>query len=171
MRGLVLMLLALVAGCGNYQPDAEIARQGCGWEKSNNHGCGFEYDVQGASGMNLRYTPMVDASSLLADVSSYEDVFAAIQISTGISAPPPFVILVAFGTLPLSDRGLPAGGNYLSAPSLIRIVSDPPLVTSIPLDELVGMVFCHEAVHYLLDYSTGNPDPQHHSLLFSSCGI
>lgn len=150
----VLLLLAALAGCGVEKID-------------DNHGYGWQYDAQGASGWLLRYTPSVVAGDPLSDVHQYDAAFAAVETCTGISAPaPPFVIVLSQGSLGTDSGGGVVLGRYFRNPVLIvtaqtdQVVIDP----SIPL-----IPFRHETIHYLLDYSTGDWDIDHRSTLFSLC--
>ena len=133
----ILLALLFLAGCGgsDYEP------------ATDNHGHGYQFDAQGASGLKLRYTPVFDASHPFSDVAFYERVFEDMQRCAGLSAPAPFVIVIAQRT--------PAGIYY----------SDPPLVT---IDENV-LSLRHEIIHYLLDYATGDIDAAHGSPLFAKC--
>ena len=112
---------------------------------SNNHGYGWEYDVQGASGLKVRYHPGATQTT----VHMLETAYNEVQQCTGLTAPPPFVIFT--DSLP-DVRGL-----YYWSPSLIAIET--------------WFIFKHEAVHYLLDHNTGNPDPAHNSELFAKCSM
>lgn len=112
---------------------------------SNNHGYGWEYDVQGASGLKVRYHPEAQQTP----VQMFETAYNEVQQCTGLTAPPPFVIFVGNDALP-GVRGL-----YYWSPPLIVIKT--------------WFIFKYEAVHYLLDHNTGNPDPAHNSELFAKC--
>ena len=140
MRTIVLIVLLVLAGCGGSSDD------------TNNHGYGYQFDVMGASGLQLRYSPTLNAGDYYADIAFYESEFGRVQACTGISAPAPFVIVVKPDQLP--DH---AGYYY----------SNPPLIV---IDDFVALAaFRHEAIHYLLDYSTGDLDPGHRSPLFQKC--
>lgn len=123
----LITLMLLLVSCGG------------GDEGSNNHGYGFQYDVQGASGLKLRGE---------SDPSLYEKHFAEVEACTGLSATPPFVIVQKLESL---------DGQYLSGPSLVLI--DPSIV----------LVDKHEFIHYLLDVNTGDLDPNHKSDFFRIC--
>lgn len=149
-----LLLLAVLAGCGEQAID-------------NNHGYGWEFDAQSDNGMRLRYTPSVAVGDSLSDVQQYDTAFAAVETCTGIAAPaPPFVIVLPQGSLGTDSGGGVVLGKYFRDPVLIvtamtgQAVIDP----SIPL-----VPFRHEVIHYLLDYSTGDWDIDHHSTLFLLC--
>lgn len=131
----LIFLLVFLAGCGS-----------SGEENSNNHGYGFEFDLQGATGLKLRYTPVLQAGSQFAGAEFYESEFQRVEDCTGIQAPAPFVIVVG---------NLTTGGRYHSGPPLILLLD--------------ATWFGHEAIHYLLDHSTGNPDTNHNSPLFNQC--
>jgi len=140
MRTLTLVVLLVMAGCGGSSDD------------TNNHGYGYQFDVMGTSGLQLRYSPTLNAGDYYADIAFYESEFERVQACTGISAPAPFVIVVKPEQLP--DHG----GYYYSGPALIVV------------DDFIALsAFRHEAIHYLLDYSTGDLDPGHLSPLFSRC--
>jgi hypothetical protein len=146
MRLVIVLLSLLVAGCGSGGEDA-----------ADNHGYGYEFDVQGTTGLQLRYSPVLSASDRFSDVSLYERAFAEVEQCMNVSAPPPFVIVVPIGHFgPRHPNGYMQLGSYYSGPSLILV--DPGL-----------RVFRHEVVHYLLDFSTGNLDPAHDSAFFSIC--
>ena len=139
MKKMTCILLALLTGCGNYQPDESLQSQ-------DNHGYGWEFDVQGESGLKLRYSPWLPGGPL-ADVTRYERDFAFVESCTGISAPAPFVII---GKIP---------GFFYEDPSLI-VIDEYGLDTR---------AYTHEIVHYLLKVSTGSPDPEHQSPFFETC--
>lgn len=126
----------LLAGCGgsDYHP------------ADDNHGYGYSYDAQGASGLRLRVEPGAGPTSTAND---YEAIYAELQSCVGITAPQPFVIVVTSRSLD------PAAGLYKPGPPLI-------LLTDV-------VFFRHEAIHYLLDHSTDNPDRTHSSPLFARC--
>jgi len=133
---------------------ALILLVGCGGssDETNNHGYGYGYDVESANGLRLRYTPTLETSHYYADIAFYDSEFERVQACTGITAPAPFVIVVKPDQLPGYS------GYYRSNPPLIIVV-----------DFVVLAVFHHEAIHYLLDYSTGNLDKDHASPLFRLC--
>jgi len=140
MRTIALIVLLALAGCGGSS------------DETNNHGYGYQFDVMGASGLQLRYSPTLEAGDYYADIAFYESEFERVQDCTGISAQAPFVIVVKPEQLPAHF------GYYYSDPSLIVI------------HDIVALVaFRHEAIHYLLDVSTGDLDPEHLSPLFSKC--
>ena len=139
MRTVALIVLLVLAGCGGSSDDA------------NNHGYGYEIDVTSNSGLRLRYSPTLKADDPYADITFYEIVFARVQACTGISAPAPFVIIVRNGDLGTDQA---------------RYYSDPPLIV---VSSPMSVTFAHECIHYLLDYSTGDPDSNHGSLLFKKC--
>lgn len=156
MKLRIALLVALLSGCGVHEQD-----------QTDNHGYGWQYDAQGASGWLLRYTPSVAAGDPLSDVQQYDTAFAAVETCTGIAAPaPPFVIVLPQGSLGTDSGGGVVLGRYFRDPVLIvtaqtdQVVIDP----SIPL-----IPFRHETIHYLLDYSTGDWDIDHHSPLFLLC--
>ena len=135
MRGVRLTVAALclvLTACSGGGKDDDPA--------SNNHGFGFQFDAQGPRGLKLRFTPRFAAGDRLANPATYEQAFDALQTCSGLSAPmPPFVIIEPSGTLPPDVNGL-----YYSSPPLIR------------LDEPTA--FRHEALHYLVEANTGDPD-------------
>lgn len=136
MRGFLAILLVL-AGCGGHDP-------------ANNHGYGFAFDIQGASGMQVRYDPTeVSRGIPQTPVTLLEQFYAEVQACTGLSAPAPFVIFVSNAQLGELD------GFYYSDPSLV-------LVKGL-------FIFKHEVIHYLLDANTGNLDIEHRSPLFHKC--
>lgn len=129
-----LLILLLLAGCGGGPDD--------------NHGYGFAYDVQGASGLRLRFNP-AEPVDQRTPVEIFENTYMEVQKCAGLTAPAPMVIVVPEGTFGYS------GGHYYS---------DPPLVVVTAL-----FMFKHEVIHYLLDHNTGNLDPDHLSPLFTKC--
>lgn len=144
----VLFIVLLLAGCGSG-----------GSSDDNNHGYGFQSDLQGASGLKLRYSSALVATDpdfqALSTLPYYEDAWTKTQACTGMTAPAPFVILVTNG-----DLGDDIGGRYFSNPSLIVL-------------DAHAFAVRHEMVHYLLDVNTGDPDraPDHNDHpLFKSCG-
>jgi len=145
MRITAVLTILLLVGCGGSNDESSP-------QADNNHGYGYEYDVAGATGLRLRYTPTLKAGDYYADIAFYESEFERVQDCTGISAQAPFVIVVKPEQLPAHF------GYYYSDPSLIVI------------HDIVALVaFRHEAIHYLLDVSTGDLDPEHLSPLFSKC--
>lgn len=134
------LLILLLAGCGGGNETMQAV-------DNNNHGYGFQFDVQGAAGLKLRGGP---------DASVFENDFAATQQCAGLNAPDPFVILIPKDTLGTDPAtGLPYIGRYLNKPSLILL-------------EPKGSMQ-HESIHYLLDVNTGDLDPGHLSPLFKKC--
>lgn len=123
---------------------------------NNNHWYGDRYDAQGASGLKLRYTPTLAAGSQFTELDVYENAFLEVQRCTRLAAPPPFVIVVPNGTFGRNAQGQ-ITGRYLRAPPLVLV-------------EVPTFAFRHEVVHYLLDFSTGDPDQRHRSPLFQRCG-
>jgi len=141
----IAMLLLCLAGCGG----------GAGDEGSNNHGYGFAYDVQGATGLKLRYTPILTSADPMSNPIFLENIFAQVETCTGMSAPAPFVILVPPGSMGIDpDTGLTILGKTDRDPNLI-LIGDPDL--SIPR---------HEYIHYLLIVNTGDGDGKHKSKFF-----
>jgi len=152
MRVIALFTILLLVGCGGADVNSD-----------NNHGFGFEFDAQGESGMKLRSSPHNVQPTEFSTVEYYEGQFTELLKCTGLDAPvPPFVILDE-----VLDREL-----FGKDPSGVTLAGwafvDPPLIV---LDFRYGYLFKHEALHYLLDYTTGNSDPNHSSPLFSLCTI
>ena len=125
LRPLLLAACLLLSACGSDRDD-------------DNHGFGFQFDEQAANGIRLRHQPDVVDPIRLATLA---DIYDQTQACTGISAPGPFVIVVAER---VDARGRPGGA------STGLIFYDPPLI-------LVVQGFTwppsarHEFVHYLLD--------------------
>ena len=134
---IVLMSFAL-AGCGVSD------------ESAHNHGYGFAFDVQGVTGLKVRYDPEeLRQGFLQTPTDVFEAQYFEVEECTGLTAPAPFVIVVSEDAL--GDRG----GFYYS---------DPPLIT------IKGLfIFKHEAIHYLMDYNTGDLDSNHSSPLWAKC--
>src|SRR5678815_555048 len=123
-----------------------IALSGCGGDSGipDNHGFGFAYDSVGTQGLHLRKT-----GATVEDANALEARARTVGICANITAPPPpYVIMVPQGSI---GNGLV--GFYESSPPLILLETDA--------------VFEHEVLHYLLDLSTGNPDPEHKSPLWA----
>lgn len=135
----VLSAFMAVTGCGGGSVDQD-----------NNHGFGWQFDVQGSSGLRVRYDPEeLRRGFLQTPIHIFESQYNEVQKCAGFYAPPPFVIFV-------SDESLPDYGGFY--------YSDPPLIT------IKGLfIFKHEVIHYLLDYNTGNLDPSHASPLWGRC--
>lgn len=143
MRIVALLTILLMVGCGGSSSD----------EAPDNHGYGLEFNSQGTTGMLLRHTPgFATSNPFLIDVTFWETRWAHVQACTGMSAPAPFIIIVPVGTLPQGTRG--------------QYFSDPPLIV---IDEKDWFVDKHEEIHYLLSYTTGDPDPNHLSPFFGAC--
>lgn len=121
-----------------------IFLSGCGGnseDPADNHGYGWEFDQIGPSGLKLRKTGATPR-----DAAYLEERVAIVLTCLGISAPPPpFVIY-------LPSDGVEPQGRYYSGPPLIVLEEDVYLE--------------HEAVHYLLDITTGNADRNHESRAF-----
>lgn len=140
----VLFIVLLLAGCGSGDESPP---------PPDNHGYGFQADVQ-ASGMSLRYSPVLNAGDPHAAVAFYQSEFESVEQCTGISGPiPPFVIVVNIGDLGLAPSGVLINGAYFSNPSLIVI------------DTTVAAAR-HEMIHSLLESSTGDSDGNHKSHFF-----
>ena len=142
-----LLVLVLLAGCGS------------GGEEPDNHGYGFQYDVQGPTGLKLRYKdaldPNQDYKQMFSTTPYYETAFAGVEACTGLQASAPFIVLAKPGTL--HTKGEEVDGFYYSNPSLI--VADASYIA----------IIRHEMIHYLLDMATGNPDTEHRSHFFTDC--
>jgi hypothetical protein len=139
MKYLALLLPAVCAGCG-------VAGD------SDNHGFGFRVDEVGESGLWFQYRPG-KYDPALGYMPYLEETFASVQECTGLSAHPPFVVVVTHSEMPTSS-----GYTYY----------DPPLVTI----RTNLLVLRHEYVHYLLS-QTGFDDganSNHQSPLFALCG-
>jgi hypothetical protein len=143
MKNTLCALLLLLTGCGSGSEPAN----------HDNHGYGEAYDVAGATGLRLRYTPVLKSGEVFADPALFEDLYSQVEACTGISAPPPFIILVPHDSLNHYDPSFI--GVYLSRPSLILLYGD---AYNVPR---------HEFIHYLLDMHTGNLDPTHKSPFFA----
>lgn len=130
MRYLFVIFLA-ACGSGNDQPN-------------DNHGYGFQFDVQSTTGMKLRGA---------ADIHVLDVAYEFVEGCTGLSAPPPFVIIVAPHSL---DDGQWNGAYW----------DDPPLVL---LDPSEGDASKHEFIHYLQDVVQHVQDTNHTSPLFAKC--
>jgi hypothetical protein len=132
MRYLGLLLVAL-AGCGLQVDPVD-----------NNHGYGWQYDAQGPRGLKLR-TPMPATEQ---QASFYENIASTVAscVGTNTETPPPFVIVVAAGSL------APRVGNYYSDPQLIVIDEGWEVIA-----------YEHEVIHWIL-----NGDPDHTSTLWQS---
>jgi hypothetical protein len=130
-----LLLLALLAGCGNYDPDAEMM-------SPDNHGYGWHFDAQGPLGLRLRAP--VQATEQQA--AFYENLAASVATCINLPSlsPPPFVVIVPAATL------APYLGHYFDNPSLIVI------------DEAWAVIaYEHEVIHWRLASVTGSSDPGH----------
>lgn len=141
MRILLLTFLLLLSACGSV-----------GDTSSANHGYGFEYDVQGTTGLKLRYTPTLTAADPLSNPIFVENIYAQVQACTGMSAPPPFVIMVAAGSLP---------NNWIGETQM-----DPSLVLIGSTTVEAPSVMRHELIHHLLGATTGNLDAGHTNNFF-----
>lgn len=127
---------------------------GCGGgdaPPSDNHGYGWHYDATGKQGLKLRKAGATDN-----EATSLEALAQIIENCAGIDTPPPpFVIAVPPGSL---------GPNIFG-----RYFRDPPLVV---LDEIkFDIAYPHEALHYILDAGTGDPDVDHTSSAFKTCVV
>lgn len=126
-----------------------IAMSGCGGGDStesspDNHGFGFAFDAVSTNGLHLRRPndPGLWPGPIQTAVEFMEARFHTVEVCVGVTATPPFVVVLA----PESIAG-PAVGLYYSNPPLIVLDND--------------LAFEHEAVHYLLDFRNGNPDSGH----------
>ena len=143
MKSALWALLLLLASCGS----------GSAPDNNDNHGYGEGFDVAGPTGMRLRYTPVLTRTDTFADPALFEDLYSQVETCTGISAPPPFIIVVPHDALNSYDPSFI--GVYLSHPSLILLYGDAYTVPR------------HEFIHYLLDMHTGDLDSTHKSPLFA----
>jgi hypothetical protein len=127
-----------------------IVLSGCGGgstDEPENHGYGWEFDTTSALGQKVRLSNVG-----VGDGQLFDDLFQRALSCTGIQAPPPpYVVFVKAGELS------PHTGFYYP---------NPPLIL---LDERDAFAYSHEVIHYLLDVSTGNLDPEHKSRLFATC--
>jgi hypothetical protein len=138
---LLLPLVFLLSGCGGGGEDAASS--------TDNHGYGWQFNAEGEKGLRLREPGATPQTA--SDLERYAGTIAA---CAGISAPPPFVIVVPRDSL---------------APHIGWYYSNPPLIV---VDEIYRDVsFAHEMVHYLLDQSTGELDADHRSPLFAACAF
>ena len=135
--GAFVALCLALSGCGDGDKAYEPA--------DDNHGFGYHFDAQGPRGLKLRYAPRFAAGDRLANPATYEQAFDELQRCSGLSGSmPPFVIIHPSGTLPPQPGQPDVNGLYYSRPPLIR------------LDEPTA--FRHEALHYLVELHTGDPD-------------
>ena len=139
-KWIILLICLAVASCGG---DGSS-------DDPNNHGFGWSFDVQGATGLKVRYDPEELKQGVpQTPVHIFENQYNEVQKCAALYAPPPFVIFVP-------DESLPDNAGFY--------YSDPPLIT------IKGLfIFKHEVVHYLLDYNTGDLDPSHASPLWGHC--
>ncbi len=148
-RILILAVFGLaVAGCGT-----DLEESG-----SDNHGFGWAFEAQTANGLTLRNEPEV-VEPVRFDVLA--DIYEQTQACTGISAPGPFVIVVAE---PVDEFGQPGGQ------SLGLTFYGPPLILLAQGATWTGIAQ-HEFVHHLLDQA-GFPRERNHahdSPLFTDC--
>jgi hypothetical protein len=168
IRAMAALLLAYLcscsSGCGGGQsddaPPAPSSAPTSGIS-IDDHGFGWQYDVQGATGLRLRYSPVFAPDSPLADVTKYEQIFAEVKACTGLTASAPLVIAVPFGSLGLQPNGSRYAGKYFMQPALI-------VVSGFAGSDIL-FYYRHELVHHLLFESTGDPDERHTSPFFSAC--
>lgn len=138
-KWLIMLIGLAVAACG-----------GMSSEDANNHGFGWQFDVQGPTGLKVRYDPAeLKQGFPQTPIHIFENQYNGMQKCAGLYAPPPFVIFVTEESLPNN------GGWYYSSPPLITIKG--------------LFVFNHEVLHYLLDMNTGDLDPNHLSPLWQKC--
>ena len=138
MRLIVLALCLALTACGGGKDEPDDPA-------SDNHGFGYQFDAQGPRGLKLRFTPRFAPGDPLANPATYEQAFDELQRCSGLSAPMvPFVIIHPSGTLPPSAGQPEVNGLYYSSPPLVRL--DEP------------EAFRHEALHYLVEANTGDPD-------------
>lgn len=144
------LFLLILAGCGS-------GGGGDAPPPDNNHGYGFAYDVQGAAGLKLRYTPVLTATAPMADPSLLENIYSQVETCMGVQAPAPFVIIVSDGALGNRSDGVPLTGLEIPNPSLILLYGN-----------MNPSAARHEDIHYLLEASTGDNDAGHKSPFFRS---
>lgn len=147
MHRIAAALLIFMSGCGGNSEDGTAGPSA----SLDNHGYGFAFDAMGKEGLKLR-----QPGATARDADFFEARAIGIEACSGIEAPPPpFVIVVPRDSL--GDKRI---GLYFSSPPLILI------------DEgWVDVAFGHETLHYLLDRSTGSPDPTHQNPVFPKCVI
>jgi hypothetical protein len=153
MRVCLDRLFALIVVC--------VVAAGCAVEeKSNNdnHGFGWEAEAQATNGLTLRNEADVVEPVPLAVLA---DIYDQTQACTGISAPGPFVVVVA---KPVDESGHPGG----QLPGLTFY--DPPLVLITQGATWTGIAQ-HEFVHHLLNHAgfARERNHAHDSPLFTDC--
>lgn len=151
MKNLLIALSFALAACG-----------GGSMESPDNHGFGWEFDIRGASGLKLRYSPHLAPDSPFANPAYYEQLIAEVDACAGLSAPTTYVILVNnLQTMELGDAAA-------------RGFSHPPVIAMDFRVASSGVVTKHERLHQLLTHNriiipNGNVFHDHDSHLFGLC--
>ena len=128
-----ILLLCLLVGCG---------------EMDTNHGYGYSYDEQGATGLRVRY--LDETSPRLAFV---EQMYRETMECTGVDAPGPLVIYVPRGTIKDADGMNVNGRTYLDTGTIL-IDNDSCIIADVcKVLAWQGHVMKHEDVHWLLHWS------------------
>lgn len=144
-----ILLVVLLVGCGGSDSGA-----------SNNHGLGFEYDVQGASGIRVRF---VDGSP---PIGFYNDIYDRVQQCVNHSAPGPLIVFVDEVDSHVTDGHDPFAGIYLDNGT---ILIETKAIQNI---EALKWAVAHESVHWVTHWNqllTIQQQSEHASSLFLSC--
>lgn len=141
--------------------------------RNDNHGYGWRYDWQGASGLRVRFEDSADLTSLSTIKVGLDDTrpFGAIEQTyldtlscSGHSAPvAPLVIITGAALDPSEHDGQ---GRYYPDTGLIVVRSVQEYPRGWPLE-----VFKHQVVHFVLHQRDASTDQNvnHGSALFSLC--
>lgn len=144
MKILIALILLFLAGCGSE-------------EGRDNYGYGWHYDVQGASGLRVRYQKGQTEPSL-ADI---EKLYSNTMSCTGINTTAPLIIFVE--SLGPHIRGT----TYLDTGTMIIATAINDIASA------MTAVIKHEFVHHLL-HQSGSPvreNRNHQSNFFLDCVV
>jgi hypothetical protein len=157
MRAIAGLLALVLLGCANPAAD--------------NHGYGWHYDFETASGVRVRYDPGTLAGSATPSYfeTAYRETAACLHVSP--VPPGPLIVIVPPMALPLDH-----GGQTFLDTGLI-LISDPWLQYELSLLAVPGRTvqsrLRHEIVHYLLIHLGASAAVQwaHDHPAFTTCTV
>lgn len=155
---IAIIVALLLAGCGS----------GSNKKSDDNYGLGFHYDIQGTSGVRLRYSSLGYPS-----ITFVEIVYLSVQQCVGYNTPGPLVVFIdSVDDRVSSEIGSTTAGIYLDTGT---IMLEHHLAQAGPggLNEgQLKAILAHEFVHWITHRNgllTISQQYQHDSTLFVDC--